>query len=109
MQGSCSCTIPIGLQPVPQLRAPAESTAAALAGGRAAREAACLGVSAVAAHAPAPWLPGTGVLLPAWRRLAQLLALMNHQVPTAAQLASCFGPLLFQEFSLHVRGYAGTG
>ena len=51
-----------------------------LADPHVTREAACLGRSAVAACRPAPWLPGTGVLLPAWRRLAQLLALMNHQV-----------------------------
>ncbi len=81
MQGSCSCTIPIGLRPWPQLRAPAEAKAIALAHVPATEEAACLGKGVLAAYAPAPKLPGAGVLLPAWRRLAQLLALMNHQVP----------------------------
>lgn len=96
MQGSCSCTIPIGLQPSPHLKAPAEGTATALAHVPARGEAACLGRSALAAYTPAPRLPGAGVLLPAWRQLAQLLALMNHQVPIAAQHAHMLWPLLFQ-------------
>ena len=81
MQGSCSCTIPIGLRSSLYLKAPAEATATRLAHMPTAQGAACLGKSAGAAYEAAPRLPGAGVLLPAWRRLAQLLALTNHQVP----------------------------
>lgn len=107
MQGSCSCTIPIGLWPAPQPRAPAEGTARALTQVHAAREAPCLGRSAVAAHAPAPRLPGAGMLLPAWRRLAQLLALMTHQVPTAAQLAHMLQTLAVSGTSIACEGWEG--
>ena len=104
MQGSCSCTMPIGLRPSPQLRAPAEGAATAPVHAPATGEAACLSRSALAAYALAPRLPGAGVLLPAWRQVAKLLALMNHQVPTAAQLAHLLWPLLFQELLSCARG-----
>ena len=41
-----------------------------------------LGRSASAAYEPSARLPGTGILLPAWRQLAQLLAALNHEVPS---------------------------
>ena len=85
VQGSCSCTIPIGLRPAPQRRVHAEEGSAAQLHQAATTEADCLGRSASAAYESAPRLSGTGVLLPTWRRLAQLLALLNHQVPKPAQ------------------------
>jgi len=85
VQGSSSCTIPIGLRPSLQLRAHADEGSAAQLDQAATTEADCLGRSASAAYEPAPRLSGTGVLLPTWRRLAQLLALLNHQVPEPAQ------------------------
>jgi len=91
VQDSCSCTIPIGLRPSPQLRAYAEGGSAAQLHQAATTEADCLGRSASAAYEAAPRLSGTGVLLPTWRRLAQLLALLNHQVPKPAQ------PVLFRD------------
>ena len=39
-----------------------------------------LGRSASAAYESSARLPGTGILLPAWRQLAQLLAALNHEV-----------------------------
>ena len=41
-----------------------------------------LGRSASAAYEPSARLPGTGILLPAWRQLAQLLAALIHEVPS---------------------------
>ena len=41
-----------------------------------------LGRSASAAYESSARLPGTGILLPAWRQLAQLLAALNHEVPS---------------------------
>ncbi|CAL5226879.1 g9752 [Coccomyxa viridis] len=86
MKGSCSCTMPIGLRPSPQLRAPAEGAATAPVHAPATGEAACLSRSALAAYALAPRLPGAGVLLPAWRQVAKLLALMNHQGAEASNV-----------------------
>ena len=42
-----------------------------------------LGRSVSAAYEPSARLPGTGILLPAWRQLAQLLAALNHEVPSS--------------------------
>ena len=48
-----------------------------------------LGIAPGAAYEPTVRLPGTGVLLPAWRQLAQLLALLNHQVLTCPGCQAC--------------------
>ncbi|KAL4857587.1 Peroxisome biogenesis protein 6 [Chlorella vulgaris] len=100
LAGSCCGGLPVGLS----------SYLAAAAGGASTRgssssssssssSTALLGIHVDAAAAPHPWLPPTGLLLPAWRQVAELLASVLH--PAAAGVPLRLAVLL--------HGPAGSG
>ncbi|CAK0786225.1 hypothetical protein CVIRNUC_009438 [Coccomyxa viridis] len=88
MRGNCSASIPLGLHPIAEdrhlLARGAHENGNASA---ASRSGGMLGRSASAAYESSARLPGTGILLPAWRQLAQLLAALNHEGPEAENIS----------------------
>lgn len=96
--GSCSSSLPVGL---PQYLAAASAPPMSSNGSsmQQASSSSILGAHAAAAAASHPLLPPAGLLLPAWRQLAELLASVLH--PAALGL-----PL---RLALLVHGPAGSG